>query len=68
MYSFHLGLHVYLNKTYAVLLDAQGDICDERHIANEELPTYLHEVVLPKTYAVLEATRNWPFVYDLCSP
>jgi hypothetical protein len=65
MYSFYLGLNLHLKKTYAVLLDAQGDIRDERHIANEELPTYLHEVVPPKTYAVLEATRDWHFAYDL---
>jgi hypothetical protein len=65
MYAFQLGLDVPLKKTYAVLLDAQGDTRDERHIANEKLPTYLHEVVPSKTYAVLEATRNWPFFYDL---
>lgn len=65
MYSFYLGLDVHLKKTYAVLLDAQGDTRDERHIANEKLSAYLHEAVPPKTYAVLEATRNWPFLYDL---
>jgi hypothetical protein len=65
MYSFYLGLDLYLKKTYAVLLDAQGDTLDERHIVNEGLPTYLHEVVPPSTYAVLEATRNWPFLYNL---
>jgi transposase len=65
MYPFYLGLDLHLKKTYAVLLDAQGNTLDERHVANEELPTYLHKVVPPRTYAVLEATRNWPFLYDL---
>lgn len=65
MYSFYLGLDLHLKKTYAVLMDAQGDTVDERQVANDGLPKYLHEVVPPKTYAVLEATRNWPFLYDL---
>lgn len=58
MYPFYLGLDLHLKKTYAVLLDAQGNTLDERQIANKELPTYLHKVVPPKTFAVLEATRN----------
>jgi transposase len=65
MYPFYLGLDLHLKETYAVLLDAQGNTLDERQVANEELPTYLHKVVPPKTFAVLEATRNWPFLYDL---
>jgi hypothetical protein len=39
MYSFCLGLDLHLKQTYAVLLDAQGDIFDERQIVNEEDPT-----------------------------
>lgn len=65
MYPFYLGLDLHLKRTYAVLLDAHGNTLDERRIANGELATYLHEVVPPETYAVLEATRNWPFLYDL---
>ena len=34
MYSFYLGMDLHLKKTYAVLLDTQGNTLDERHIAN----------------------------------
>jgi hypothetical protein len=60
-----LGLDLHLKKTYAVLLDRQGNIVDERPVRNSDLPTYLDEVVPHEIYAVLEATRNWPFLYDL---
>jgi transposase len=46
-------------------MDNQGQVIDERRLPNEEMAAYLKGKVPPETYAVLEATRNWPFMYDL---
>jgi transposase len=46
-------------------MDHQGQVIDERRQANSEMATYLKENVPQETYAVLEATRNWPFMFDL---
>ncbi len=65
MYPFYLGLDLHNRKTYAVLMDRNGELVDEREFPNEETTTYLEKFVPYETYAVLEATRNWPFMYDL---
>ena len=65
MNSFYLGIDLHLKRTYTVLMDHQGQVIDERRLPNDEMATYLKENVPKDTYAVLEATRNWPFMYDL---
>ena len=65
MYPFYLGIDLHLKRTYMVLMDAKGEILDKGRISNQEITKYLQEKVPQKTYAVLEATRNWPFMYDL---
>ena len=65
MYSFYLGIDLHKKNTYAVLIDQSGKVIDQRQFSNNETSTYLEEVVPRETYAVLEATRNWPFMYDL---
>ncbi|TET96552.1 MAG: IS110 family transposase [Anaerolineales bacterium] len=65
MYSFYLGIDLHRTKTYAVLIDKTGEVIDERQILNDEAIQYLEEYVPKDTFAVLEATRNWPFMYDL---
>ena len=67
MYPFYLGIDLHLKRTYVVLIDAEGEIIDQRRLLNTEIPEYLDQHVPPETYAVLEATRNWPFMYDLLS-
>ena len=67
MYPFYLGIDLHNINTYAVLIDKEGTVIDERQISNDEASKYLEEVVPRETYAVLEATRNWPFMYDLLS-
>lgn len=67
MYSFYLGLDLHKNNTYGVLLNQSGEVVDQRQFSNQETSKYLEEVVPRETYAVLEATRNWPFMYDLLS-
>ncbi len=65
MYSFYLGIDLHRKKTYAVLIDKAGEVIDERQILNNETIPYLEEHVPKDTFAVLEATRNWPFMYEL---
>ncbi len=65
MYPFYLGIDLHLKRTYMVLMDAKGEIIDKGRISNQEITKYLQEKVPQETYAVLEATRNWPFMYDL---
>jgi transposase len=65
MYSFYLGIDLHKTKTYAVLIDQAGTVIDERQFSNDETTKYLEEVVPRETFAVVEATRNWPFMYDL---
>ena len=65
MYPFYLGIDLHLKRTYAVLMDQTGQVIDERRLLNDEFEQYLQDIVPKNTYAVLEATRNWPFMYDL---
>lgn len=65
MYPFYLGIDLHLKRTYAVLMDSTGTVVDERQIRNLDMIEYLQGNVPQETYAVLEATRNWPFMYDI---
>jgi transposase len=65
MYPFYLGIDLHNTNSYAVLIDKTGAVIDERQISNDRISAYLVEAVPRETYAVLEATRNWPFMYDL---
>ena len=65
MYPFYLGIDLHLKRTFMVLMNANGEVIDKQRISNQEITQYLQEKVPQETYAVLEATRNWPFMYDL---
>jgi transposase len=65
MYPFYLGIDLHLKRTFAVLMNYSGEVIDERRISNQEITEYLKAVVPQNTHAVLEATRNWAFMYDL---
>jgi len=65
MIPFYLGIDLHLKRSYMVLMNAKGEVVDKGRIANQEITQYLQEKVPQETYAVLEATRNWPFLYDL---
>jgi len=65
MYPFYLGIDLHLKRTYTVLMDSTGTVIDERQIRNLDMLEYLQGNVPRETYAVLEATRNWPFMYDI---
>lgn len=64
MYPFYLGIDLHLKRTYMVLMNSSGEVIDERRILNNELNQYLEKKVPHSTYAVMEATRNWAFMYD----
>jgi transposase len=45
-------------------MDSQGNISDQRRLPNDAMPDYVAQ--LPEsTFAVLEATGNWSFMYDI---
>ena len=67
MYPFYLGIDLHLKRTYVVLMDETGEVIDQRRLPNDSMGDYLLHKVPKETYAVLEATRNWPFMYDLVS-
>ena len=67
MYPFYLGIDLHLKRTYLVLMNRDGEIIDEQRLENAEVADYLKQNVPQNTYAVMEATRNWPFMYDLLS-
>jgi len=64
MYPFYLGIDLHLKRTYMVLMNQTGEVIDERRISNNEIKEYLVEKVPKDTHAVMEATRNWAFMYD----
>jgi transposase len=65
MYPFYLGIDLHLKRTYLVLMDKEGEVLDKQHLQNCDIAKYIIENVPHETYAVMEATRNWPFFYDL---
>jgi len=65
MYPFYLGIDLHLKRTYMVLMDKEGEVLDKQHLQNCDIAKYISENVPQETYAVMEATRNWPFFYDL---
>lgn len=65
MYPFYLGIDLHLRRTYVVLMDGDGHILAERRLPNSEMQAFIVQEVPQHTYSVLEATRNWPFMYDL---
>jgi len=65
MYSFYLGIDLYLKRSYLVLMNAEGEVIDKQRLKNTEIKNYIKKNIPKETYAVMEATRNWPFFYDL---
>ncbi len=65
MYPFYLGIDLHLKRTYLVLMSAEGEVIDKQRLKNSDISSYITENVPKETYAVMEATRNWPYFYDL---
>jgi transposase len=63
MYGHYLGIDLHRKRTYMVLMDAQGQVSQQRRFDNDKLEAYIRD--LPKdTLAVIEATGNWGWLYD----
>ena len=64
MYQHYLGVDLHRRRTYVVLMDKEGEISDQRRMPNDAMSDYVAQ--LPeKTFAVLEATGNWSYMYDV---
>ena len=64
MYQHYLGVDLHRRRSYVVLMDREGKIADQRRLSNDAMPDYV--AGLPKkTLAVLEATGNWNYMYDV---
>ena len=64
MYQHYLGVDLHSKRTYVVLMDCQGSICDQRRMTNDAMTSYVAQLP-PNTCAVLEATGNWSYMYDV---
>jgi transposase len=65
MYPFYLGIDLHLKRSYFVLMNTAGEVVDKRGMKNSEIREYILKKVPRETFAVMEATRNWPYFYDL---
>lgn len=65
MYSFYLGIDLHLKRSYLVLMNTEGEVIEKQRLKNTEIKKYIEKKIPKETYAVMEATRNWPFFYDL---
>jgi transposase len=66
MFEHYLGVDLHKRRTYLVLMDAQGQVTDQRRLTNEAVAAYAAQLP-PNTFAVLESTGNWSFMYDVLS-
>lgn len=67
MSEYYLGIDLHKRRSYVVLMDAQGKVISEGGLSNDDMSEYLKEEVHHDTTAVIEATWNWQFMYDLLS-
>jgi transposase len=64
MYQHYLGVDLHRKRTYVVLMDSQGNISDQQRMTNDAMTDYVAQLP-PNTFAVLEATGNWSYMYDV---
>jgi transposase len=64
MYQHYLDVDLHRRRSYVVLMDNQGKLIDQRRLPNDAMSDYVAQ--LPETtFAVLEATGNWSYMYDV---
>lgn len=66
MIDHYLGVDLHGKRSYLVLMTAEGVIEDKRRLPNQDVANYLKKVPC-NTHAVLEATGNWTYMYDVLS-
>jgi transposase len=54
MYQYYLGVDLHRKRTYVVLMDSQGAICDQRRMTNAAMTDYVARLPA-NTFAVLAA-------------
>jgi transposase len=64
MYQHYLGVDLHRRRTYVALMDREGQIIDQRRLPNDAMPDYAAQLPA-NTFAVLEATTNWSYMYDV---
>lgn len=64
MYQHYLGVDLHGKRTYLVLMDAEGDVEDRCRLNNGEVSNYIADLPT-NTCAVVEATGNWSYMYDI---
>ena len=63
MYQHYLGVDLHSRRSYVVLMDNQGKLIDERRLPDDAMLDYVAQLPI-STFAVLEATGNWSYIYD----
>lgn len=64
MYQHYLGVDLHDKRTYLVLMDAEGVVQDRCRLNNSDVSTYIANLPT-NTCAVVEATGNWSYLYDI---
>lgn len=67
MSEYYLGIDLHKKRSFTVLMDREGRVLDEGVVPNEHMKEFLALKVPRSTTAVMEATFNWSFMYDLAS-
>ena len=65
MSEYYLGIDLPKRRSFTVLMDREGHVVHEGGLSNEAMREYLSLKVPHATTVVLEATFNWPLMYDL---
>jgi len=65
--EYYLGIDLHKKRSFTVLLDRDGRLMHEGGLPNDQMREFLALKVPRATTVVMEATFNWPFMYDLAS-
>jgi len=67
VYQHYLGVDLHKRRSYVVLMDGQGHISEHRRLSNDAMADYAAQIP-EHTLAVVEATGNWSYMYDVLKP
>ena len=65
MSEYYLGIDLHKKRSFSVLMDREGNLLDQGGRPNDAMAAFFAAKVPRSTTAVMEATFNWPFMYDL---
>jgi hypothetical protein len=58
-----VGIDLHKRYTYLVVLNARGDVLDERRLSNQAVTGYVAGLAAP-VHVTLEATFNWQYMVE----